>query len=477
LFYISSLLLAITSFVYTFYIFDILSFPINIFAVNFQIISFVTSYFLSIKIIAIVLGFVFAIVLIPLKFPKTLNRRVLVIYSLFVVFVFLITSPRPSVNPVLFSIRAEIVSVFQKDYQIKPLENIQITSTFSDNFDFLNKNFDTIPKIDSHYDKIIVLVMESVNYKDFTNVSKYKKQSFFTKNKSNSLFFNHYYTNNLDSYTSLLAILHSVFIPYQAYVNEQQYLFVNKKPNLVRFFNTNGFKTLFLTSYGKQQERFIPALNEWNTVKYITDFPKKFHCVTSNKIETACEDFAVFDDLLEFVSENEKVFVFQELVFGHTADWEAELKITTLDYYNNYFLALFEALQKRNLLENTLLVITSDHGPRQNTQVLANYNVPLLFVSQNIKNQIVSDLASHLDFKDLLLSVLTDSDFNCNTEKIYTIGNSNELDYGMISDSNQYIFINNRSLTVKTNQNKQKVQQFNSDFQQYLNFFKTQKDR
>jgi membrane-anchored protein YejM (alkaline phosphatase superfamily) len=138
-------------------------------------------------------------------------------------------------------------------------------------------------------------------------------------------------------------------------------------------------------------------------------------------------------------------------------------------------LVLFEALQKRSLLENTLIVITSDHGPRQNTQILSNYNVPLLFVSQNIKNQIVSDLASHLDFKDLLLSVLTDSDFKCNTEKIYTIGNSNELDYGMISDSNQYIFINNRSLTVKTNQNKQKVQQFNSDFQQYLNFFKTQK--
>jgi hypothetical protein len=204
-----------------------------------------------------------------------MNRRVLVIYSLFVVFVFLLTSPRPSVNPVLFSIRAEIVSVFQKDYQIKPLENIQTTSTFSGNFDFLNKNFDTILKIDSHYDKIIVLVMESVNYSDFIRFSNSKKQSFFTKNKSNSLFFKHYYTNNLDSYTSLLAILHSVFIPYQAYVNEQQYFFVNKKPNLVRFFNANGFKTLFLTSYGEQQKRFIPALNEWNTVKYITDFSKK----------------------------------------------------------------------------------------------------------------------------------------------------------------------------------------------------------
>ncbi len=472
-FYILLTLITLNSFLYTLFITDLLNFPINIFAIQTENISFFLSYFLNFSLILPVIALIALIVFLSIKFPKNINKKILLVFSILVLVVFLITIPRPSINPIIYSVTDEIKTIFKKSYGIKRLQNNQTGINNSGNSKNFIKSFDTIPHLTISYDKIIVLVMESVNYNDFSNTNNYKTTSFYETNKSNCLIFNNYYTTNLDSYTSLLAMLNSVFIPYQAYTNENQYLFVNERPNLVSFFNSNNFKTLFLTSYGEQQKRFIPNLKEWTQVKCLTDFSEKYVCVTTNKIETACEDFAVFEDLINFVKSNEKVFVYQELVYGHTTEWLEKKKIGTLDYYSKFFQSIRDTLKNENLLEKTLIIVTSDHGPRQNAKLLSNYKVPLLLYSPNLKNRTYDNLLSHLDFKDILINTLTNKEICIANDYIYTIGNSGELDYGMITKSNNYVFINNRVLSVETNVDEKTVQQFNSDFQYYLNYFKT----
>ena len=53
-------------------------------------------------------------------------------------------------------------------------------------------------------------------------------------------------------------MLNSVFIPYQAYVDDTEFSAVNNGNNLVKFFNSEGFGTLFLTAYGVSAGTIYP---------------------------------------------------------------------------------------------------------------------------------------------------------------------------------------------------------------------------
>ncbi|KHD07913.1 hypothetical protein PN36_17335 [Candidatus Thiomargarita nelsonii] len=109
--------------------------------------------------------------------------------------------------------------------------------------------------------------------------------------------YTNYHTPNLDSYTALLAMLNSVFIPYQAYTNTDKYSFINTQTNLVTIFNKNDFFTSFLIPAASHHIRFTPDTEDWDNIVFHNDFKNdEFTCITSSKIEMACEDMVVFDD-------------------------------------------------------------------------------------------------------------------------------------------------------------------------------------
>ena len=58
--------------------------------------------------------------------------------------------------------------------------------------------------------------------------------------------------------------------------------------------------------------------------------------------------------------------------------------ITPIDYYNNYFNKTVDELKRNNLLDSTLLVIVSDHGPRNKPYNTQNYHIPLLLYSNDM---------------------------------------------------------------------------------------------
>lgn len=453
-----------------------MSFPVNIFGVAFENVSFFIEYFLNIKLIISLIcefGFIFWI---SNYFPKSLRwKKLPAIFIVIITLLFIPTILRPAINPLVYSLQEQLILSFKSNPGLKKLKSPLANPELKSEFSFLEKTFDSIPIITSKYNRIIVLVMEGINHKDYYAKYLNDENSFTNLYGQNIVYFDNYYTLNLDSYTSLLAMLHSIFIPYRAYVEEKKYKFINERNNLVRFFKRNGYSTHFITSYGEQQKRFVPAFDEWSEFVYMKDIEKntKYASVTSNKIEFASEDLAVFNDLVNIVKNNPKCFIFQEMVYGHTSSWKEQTGIETIDYYNQYFTKTVEVLKSNNLLDSTLLVITSDHGPRDNAYIIENYQIPLLFWANNLEKDVNDVFVSHLDLKDLLVAFLTGKDFTQRTDKIYTLGNSGELIYGMIEENDKYIFIHNRMLNLRTNVDLKSYKEFNNSFQNYLNYFES----
>jgi len=100
----------------------------------------------------------------------------------------------------------------------------------------------------------------------------------------------------------------------------------------------------------------------------------------------------------------------------------------------------------------------------------------LLFCAKQIKPNENQKFYSQIDFKDILLSQITTRTEPKARKKIFTQGNSGKLIYGKITSDGEYVFIDNSYLAVKTNLADEEVEQFNKDYQEYLNYFETLKE-
>lgn len=477
LFFIFYLIFGITSFVYTFFLPDLFSFPINLFGISSENISFFLEYFINLKIVLLLAFGIGIIFLISFYFPQQIRfQRILSFAGLILSLLFIPTVLRGAINPIVYSLQEQVMLSFSANNFIEKLSSPVADGSKAEQFQFLDKAFDSIPVVEIRYNRVVVLVMEGINYDDFINESKADSNSFINRHRKNIYLFNNYYSLNLDSYTSLIAVLNSIFIPYQAYVKENRYLFVNKYNNLTRFFDANGFNTFFVTSYGRQQERFIPNISEWTQTKYMDNIEgnTKYACVTTNKIEYACEDFSVLEDIVNLLKINQRSFAFQEMVYGHTSEWKEKTgkgAIEYIEYYNSYFKRIAEKLKENNILDNTLLIITSDHGPRDNPYNIKNYHIPLIVFASDLQQRSNNEFLSHLDFKDVILELIADRQFTPRQKPIYTIGNSGEFVYGMIAPDGKHIFINNRLRHIQSNASEAEIRAFSRNFQDYQNYF------
>ncbi len=456
---------------YTPLILDILSFPTNIFRANSSMAGFMLEYFVGIKTISTtVVAFIF-IYLTNRYFIFDAKKRIYSL-SLIVVFILGIISLGKSVNPILYSIGDEVRFILNPHKTTANLEKLTnpVVSNDSIDFSFLNKRFIDVPIMEITYNKVIVLVMETMNNDMYTKAQEDFPLDFIHQ----SHLFTNYYTPNLDSYTALIAMLNSIYVPYQSYTNTDKYTFLNEQNNLVKFFNTNGYFTSFLIPAASHHIRFTPNPDDWDKIVFHNDFDlDDYTCVTSSKIEMACEDLVVFDDTIDILKNNKKAFVFHEMVYGHTSEWFSKTGITTEEYYNAYFNKMVAELKSENLWEKSLLIIIADHGPRLNPQNVEDYNIPLLFCADDLESLENSTLYSQIDFKDILLNYITDSPKPKERDIIYTIGNSGELVYGMITRNGNYAFIDNSYLDATTNISNAELERFNHDYQGYINYFES----
>ena len=260
------------------------------------------------------------------------------------------------------------------------------------------------------FSKILVFVMETVPTRDFESErAALRKNSFFRTLDGHAHRYDRYFATNQDSRTGMLDMLGARLVPYEAYTEHglAHYKFLSQKTSLVPIFNRLGYSTAYAVSHADEEAvlRDMP----WNRILTLPEervraSSAKYLCVTRYEFEHGCEDLAILPDVLNFVDTHERAFVYQEFIWGHDIDYNEISGRTNSDYYSSYLDKVVEHLRARGALDDTLIVVTSDHGYRSRSRLdsLDSYRLPLVFFSTRFEPARNSELRSHLDFKDLL---------------------------------------------------------------------------
>lgn len=263
------------------------------------------------------------------------------------------------------------------------------------------------------YKKIVVFVMESVTLKALEEgTSRLEPERMFAHIKKQS----HRYTNiiasNMDSRTGMLAMLSGRFVPFEAYsdADVSRYAFLSRERSLVHRMNEYGYVTAFSAAVTEQEavvfdlpwsERFVLTESDRDQAR-----KQGFLCLTPYEFEHSCDDRYLLPTLVDFVASHERAFLYHEFIYGHSQEYMDALQIDPVRYYSDYVEAFTEALKKRDLLDETLIVIVADHGIRMKGYETerSTYILPLYFFHPQFQGRIDASLYAHFDFKDLLLA-------------------------------------------------------------------------
>jgi hypothetical protein len=127
-------------------------------------------------------------------------------------------------------------------------------------------------------------------------------------------------------------------------------------------------------------------------------------CFVPYQFEHSCEDLALLPRVLELIDRHPSLFLYQEFIWGHAAEYNQASGKTNTAYYSAYLDAIVAHLRETGALDKTLIVLTSDHGLRDKgvQRERGVYHLPLWFHAPSLTAQHERALYSHLDFKDLL---------------------------------------------------------------------------
>jgi membrane-anchored protein YejM (alkaline phosphatase superfamily) len=129
----------------------------------------------------------------------------------------------------------------------------------------------------------------------------------------------------------------------------------------------------------------------------------------------------------------------QEFIFGHGNDYMEKLNKSRVRYYNDYLLELYNYMQVNDLLDNTTIVVVSDHGDKGYMQKsIDSYKIPMVVVNNNLEYKEIDDLKSHVDFKDILLSYFGGFNYTSQSEGRFLIGQTQSREVGYIDLNGDY---------------------------------------
>jgi len=264
------------------------------------------------------------------------------------------------------------------------------------------------------FDKVLVFVMETMTTDVLERQKKVLPESTFVHSaRQHGHAYSRYFATNQDSRTGMLSMLGSRFIPYEAYTEEgrDHYMFLGKKSSLVDRFRAHGYATAFAAS--QQELELVVTDLPWDQKLHFEEgetqrLSDKHLCFSPYEFEHSCEDQALLPRVLSFIDAHERVFLYQEFIWGHASAYNEASGRTNTEYYSSYLDAVVDHLKQTGAIDRTLIVLTSDHGFRDKglQSERGVYHIPLLFFAPRFSGSTDDRLFSHLDFKDLLLQEL-----------------------------------------------------------------------
>jgi hypothetical protein len=426
-----------------------LSFPVNLFAGRFVAASVLLTEYLGLSnllplVCAAAAGAV--ALLLPSSapvFPGNVRRLLLGFWVLMLV-VGLLMVPR-SPHPIMNSLREEFTLLMSHAHRDVPYLHPPVASQRESRSTGSGGNGMSAP---FRADHIFLIVLEGVTADQFEKEFFFEGAKFFPRIRSQSRYYERYYTTNLDSYTSLIAMLTSEQVPYRAYTDTELYDGVNEAPNLPRSLRRQGFHTLFLSTY--EYQPFIPVRRDWTRIMHRRDFPaaKGFVSVESSRMESATEDRAALPTLASFPLLYPKTFALHELAYGHTTEWRAKTGVSQLAYYDAYLNELLDRLIAAGVWSNSLLVIVSDHGDRAKASNPENYRVPLLLAGSGIGQGRDATFRSHLELQRIMSFALTGEPLPPERTDAFVVGSTERWVYGTIRSNGDHLLIDDHAGTA-----------------------------
>lgn len=318
---------------------------------------------------------------------------------------------------------------------------------------------------------VFLIVLEGVTAADFEREFLKKANGFYAAHRDRALYFSRYHATHLDSYTSLIAMLTGIQVPYRAYADDKLYSAVNDAGNLTRLFRKTGFHTSFISTY--QHQPYVPVRTDWDRVLDRTGLPSLDGWVSlgANRMEAATEDRAALSTLVDLAVAHDKTFILHELVYGHSTEWRATMGQTQLDYYDKYLRELTAAVDGRGLSGKSLFVIVSDHGDRALSSDADNYRVPLLIVGPNVAAANDVGFRSHLDLPEIVLKVMGRQELPAARLSTFLVGSAERWVYGQMWPDGSHLFIDDAEGAVKARRGVPDAAAVQRSFQSMLNDF------
>jgi len=262
----------------------------------------------------------------------------------------------------------------------------------------------------SRFDKVVVFVMESVPLKTLAeSMAELPGDHFFNRERAHTHAYLDYFATNMDSRTGMLAMLLSRIVPFEAYTDagEASYDFLRNEHSLVDDMAARGFTTSVVASQ-IDTELVAFQLPSWHDKLLLSDqeyaHPGGFLCVFPYQFDQACEDKILLPRIFRELDSNKRLFLFQEALYGHDDVYEDKIGKTPVQYYGEHLQAIQDHLAARGELDRTLIVVTSDHGPRWNDEHVRRsaYHLPLLLINPSFAHEDRPGLYNQSDFAALL---------------------------------------------------------------------------
>ena len=448
---------------------EYLAFPVNIMATNLGSMGvFLKEYAGLAALWPITLAVAAGSIALVAPLRVHLSARMCMVGGSILALIAVLTLPRLSPQPFVYSLQQEVVSRLGSDGRAVPSLKRPVSGS-----DGLTRSVSSALDLANSFraDHVLLIVLEGVTAQAFENDFMAQKDSFYERVKTRAAYFSRYYATNLDSYTSLIAMLTSVQVPYLAYADESLYGAINNASNLTRTLRAQGFRTLFISTYAHQP--FVPTRNDWDRVMDRGDLVSLDGWVSlgSSRMEAATEDRAALPAIFEFMEAGNRSFVVHQLVYGHSPEWRAVMGNSQLAYYDLYLSDILDYLLAKGLDSRTLMVIVSDHGDRAKASSIENYRVPLLVVGNGVSPLTDDGFRSHLDMQAIVAHYLTGTAFPSAREELFVVGSSERWVYGQISKEGEHVFIDDRTGQILSlNGNRDPVQVYRL-FQAIVNKF------
>jgi hypothetical protein len=270
----------------------------------------------------------------------------------------------------------------------------------------------------SRYSRVLVFVMETMTAAVLERERKaLPGTTFVNAAPQHAHRFSAYFPSNQDSRTGMLGMLSSRFIPYEAYTEAglEHYRFLGAQPSLVAAMQRQGYETAFAVS--QNEIEIVVGDYPWQHTLSLDEADlnaaraQGLLCFVPYEFEHSCEDRALLPRVLDLIDRTPKLFLYQEFIWGHAAEYNEASGKTNTEYYSRYLDAVVDHLRAKNLLDDTLIVLTSDHGFRDTSMQgdPAVVRIPLWFYAPQFEPSADDRLWAHMDFKDLLFHELTPS--------------------------------------------------------------------